>query len=171
MDICLEKSWIYHAILRCVHGWNSRKLLPILGPCLQNEPIHDSWMQHILLFIFSNFSNISKRLISHDDRILRSNLLRHTLRTIFTVFWSYSLLVIFKEYQNGEPSDFFSRLIGAAYATYILHQWIVVPLAAGLAYSNMHPTLVMLILSGVSPFLDWGAGFLLKAIPGASMVL
>jgi hypothetical protein len=51
-----------------------------------------------------------------------------------------------------------------AYATYIVHQWIV-------AYTEIYPLLVILILSGVSPILAWALGILLKAIPGAKTVL
>ena len=70
----------------------------------------------------------------------------------YAVFWSYSLLVLFKEYKNEEPSRTFSTLIGAAYAAYIVQQYIIVPLAVGLAYASIHPLLVILILCVVSPF-------------------
>jgi glucans biosynthesis protein C len=90
---------------------------------------------------------------------------------VFAAFWSYSLLVLFKEYHNAEPSKTFSALIGAAYATYIAHQYVVVPLAVGLAYASIHPLLVVLVLSLASPPLAWAAGLALKAIPGSSIVL
>jgi hypothetical protein len=89
----------------------------------------------------------------------------------FAVFWSYSLLVLFKEYQNGKPSHVFSRLIGSAYAAYIVQQWIVIPSAVGLAYTNIPPFAVILVLIATSPFFAWGVGLLLKAIPGANKVL
>jgi hypothetical protein len=90
---------------------------------------------------------------------------------LFAVFWSYSLLVLFKEYQNAKPSKVFSKIIGAAYATYIVHQWVIIPLAVGFAYTNIHPMAVSVILAIVSPFLSWGLGLLLKAIPGANNIL
>ena len=89
----------------------------------------------------------------------------------FAVCWSYSLLVLFKEYQNGEPSKFFSRLIGSAYSTYIVHQYIVVPITVGLAYADIHPLIVILILCVVCPLPAWGLGMLFKAIPGSSIIL
>lgn len=89
----------------------------------------------------------------------------------FAVFWSYSLLGYFKEYRNAKPSQFFSRLIGSAYATYIVHQWIIIPLAVGLAYTSLYPIVVILILVAVSPPLAWSAGLLLKAIPGSDMII
>ncbi|EKX41713.1 hypothetical protein GUITHDRAFT_141716 [Guillardia theta CCMP2712] len=89
----------------------------------------------------------------------------------FAVFWAYSLLVLFKEYQNGNPTQIQSQIIGSAYATYIIHQWIIVPLAIAFAYTNLYPLVVSLILSLVSPFLAWGVGIALKAIPGSSIIL
>jgi len=89
----------------------------------------------------------------------------------FAVFWSYSLLGYFKEYRNVKPSQFFSRLIGSAYATYIAHQWIIIPIAVGLAYTSLYPIIVILILCVVSPPLAWSAGLLLKAIPGSDKII
>ena len=90
---------------------------------------------------------------------------------IYAVFWSYSVLVFFKEYQNWKPSQTFSRFIGATYATYIIHQWIIIPIAVGLTYTNIIPILVILILILVAPILSWSAGMLLKTIPGSSNIL
>jgi hypothetical protein len=89
----------------------------------------------------------------------------------YAVFWSYSLLGLFKEYQNSEPTVFISKLIGAAYATYIVHQWIVIPLAVGFAHTSIYALVIILILSIITPVLSWGAGLLLKSIPGSSKVL
>lgn len=89
----------------------------------------------------------------------------------FAVFWSYSLLGYFKEYRNAKPSQFFSRLIGSAYATYIAHQWVIIPIAVGLAYTSLYPIIVILILLVVSPPLSWSAGLLLKAIPGSGKII
>ena len=89
----------------------------------------------------------------------------------FAVFWSYSLLVLFKEYCNTEPSKFVSKLIGSAYATYIIHQWIITPLAAGLAYTSTPSIVVIIILCFLAPPLSWSAGLVLKMIPGSQRIL
>jgi hypothetical protein len=89
----------------------------------------------------------------------------------YALFFSYSLLVLFKQYQNTLPNAFFSKLIGGAYATYIIHQWIVIPLAIGFAYTSLSPGLVILLLCIIAPPLSWAAGLLLKMIPGSTRVL
>ena len=90
---------------------------------------------------------------------------------VFAVFWSYSLLVLFKEYQNRKLTVIFTRASSSAYATYIIHQWIIIPLAVGLAYTNITPIVVILILVALAPFLAWCSGMLLKAVPGSSSIL
>ena len=80
----------------------------------------------------------------------------------FAVFWSYSWsysLVIFKEYQNGKQSKFFSRVIGSAYATHVVHQYIVVPTSVGVAYADIHSLLAMLILC-----VEWEAKYFITHI-------
>jgi hypothetical protein len=89
----------------------------------------------------------------------------------FAVFMSYSLLVLFKEYYNTPPSWLIVKLIGAAYAAYIVHQWVVIPIAVGLAYTNIYPLLVVLILMLVAPILSFLIALLLKAIPGSERIL
>ncbi len=89
----------------------------------------------------------------------------------FAVFWSYSLLVLFKIYQNGEPSKRRSSIIASAYATYIVHQWIIIPIAVGLAYTEIFPIFVVLILVILASPLSWCIGILLKRIPGSSLII
>jgi hypothetical protein len=89
----------------------------------------------------------------------------------FAVFWSFTLLVYFKEYQNAPPSNFTARLIAAAYSAYILHAWIVVPLTVALAYTNLYPLVVFLILAIPSVLLSMLLALLVKSIPGSHLIL
>jgi len=89
----------------------------------------------------------------------------------FALFWSYALLVIFKTYFNGEPSKRVSYFIGAAYSTYIIHQWVVIPIAVGFAYLTLHPLLVIFLLCLTANPSSWICGILLKMIPGSDIIL
>jgi hypothetical protein len=89
----------------------------------------------------------------------------------YAFFFAYSLLVIFKEFQNAKPSKIVTKVIDTAHATYIMHQWAVVPMAIALAYFNLHPLLAIFILCLITPFLSWGAGMLIKKIPKSDKII
>jgi hypothetical protein len=84
---------------------------------------------------------------------------------------SYALLVVFKEYQNTQPSTFVTKLIGAAYSAYIIHQWVVIPLAVALSFTEIYPLLVVLILILVAVPLSFGIAIIIKTIPGSDKIL
>jgi glucan biosynthesis protein C len=122
-------------------------------------------------FMFQTFQTYLFEILRSSLGFYLHTFLVTLFEQFFAVFWSYSLLGYFKEYHNVKPSQFFSRLIGSAYATYIAHQWIIIPIAVGLAYTSLYPIIVILILLAVSPPLAWSAGLLLKAIPGSDKIL
>ena len=125
----------------------------------------------IFFWVFQLFQTFMYEILRSSMGFYAHLLFITIFEQFFAVFWSYSVLALFKEYQNEKPSMFFSRLIDSAYATYIVHQWIIIPLAVAFAYTDLYPLVVILILAIASPFLSWGAGMLLKAIPGSDIIL
>jgi hypothetical protein len=89
----------------------------------------------------------------------------------FAVFFAYFMIILFKKYFDQEPKPFVKKVIHAAYATYIMHQWVVIPIAVAFAYTNIYPLLVILLIALFSCPISWGVGLLMKMIPGAQMFL
>jgi hypothetical protein len=89
----------------------------------------------------------------------------------FAVFFSYFMIILFKKYFDREPKPFMKKCISAAYATYIMHQWVVIPIAVGFAYTNIHSLLVILLITLFACPISWGIGLLMKMIPGSHFIL
>jgi hypothetical protein len=90
---------------------------------------------------------------------------------LYAIFFAYSLLLIFKEWQNIESTKIWKKLIEAAYATYIIHQWVIIPLAVGFAYTDIAPILIIFILMIIAPPISWIFGILLKMIPKSEIFI
>jgi len=101
-----------------------------------------------------------------------STLLITFFEQFFAIFFSMLLLVLFKIYWNTKPKyTLVNKIINASYATYIIHQWIIIPVAVGLAYTNIHPFGVIIILCFVTPILSFGCGIGIKLLPKADMIV
>jgi hypothetical protein len=165
---CGWKLGVFNAIRDCVYNGYSRKFLSILGPCTKEIWLHLERVSFSLVECW--YFKYILVILSVGCWLLCSSIIGNFFWTIFfAVFWSYTVLVLFKFYFDSQPSYLFRKITGAAYATYIVHQWVIIPIAVGLAYTNLYPFLV--IICAISPFLSWRFGLLLKLVPGSDIIL
>ncbi len=91
---------------------------------------------------------------------------------LFAVFMSYTVLVVFKEYQNTKPSTFVTKLIGAAYSAYINSSMGCYSLGSCTVFYGDIP-----FASGAPPPfgcsvpLSFGIAIIIKTIPGSDKIL
>jgi hypothetical protein len=113
-------------------------------------------------------------LLTHPSKSGRlRNLAVFTLwEQFFACAWTAGLLVTLRERANVRPGRVGAIVIGAAYATYIMHPMVVTGLMAGFgAIPGMTWAARALAMAPLAVLASWAMGAALKAIPGASRVL
>ncbi|GBF97291.1 hypothetical protein Rsub_09982 [Raphidocelis subcapitata] len=102
----------------------------------------------------------------------RNSLLFTLWQQFFACAWIAGLLVTLRELGNVRPGRVGGVVIGAAYATYLVHPVVVTGLlAAFAAIPGMSWAARAFAMAPVAVVASWAIGAALKAIPGASRVL
>lgn len=81
------------------------------------------------------------------------------------------LLVLFRERFNKQPGAFWSALIGAAYAAYIIHVLVVVVIQMGFDGLALAPFVKFLLVTLIGIVLSYGIGHLMRMVPGAKRII
>lgn len=91
---------------------------------------------------------------------------------IFAVFWSFGLLVAFREVVGGRTGGKVGRVIvGAAYTAYILHPLVIVSYDRALIPLYLQPAAAAAVLAALVVPTTWIVAALVREIPGAKRVL
>ena len=89
----------------------------------------------------------------------------------FAVLWSVGLLVFAREKVNITPNKVGTVIIGAAYAVYIIHPFVLTCYGRAFEVVPIHAIAKMVIVALLLNITTWPLGACLKAIPYADKVL
>lgn len=89
----------------------------------------------------------------------------------FAVIWSVGLVVLFRERLNITPNKVRAIVIGAAYAVYIIHPFVLACYGRAFAGVPIHSIAKMVIVAVLLNVTAWPLGAGVKAIPFADRVL
>lgn len=89
----------------------------------------------------------------------------------FAVLWSVGLMVFARENVNFNPNTFGAIIIGAAYAVYIIHPFVLTCYGRAFQAVSVHNIAKMVIVALLLNITTWPLGAGLKAIPYADRVL
>lgn len=81
------------------------------------------------------------------------------------------LLVLFRERINKKPGKVLAAMIGAAYAVYIIHWWVVVGIQAGFEAVDLAPFIKFVLVTILAIVLSFIIGYLIRLIPGVKKIL
>ncbi len=81
------------------------------------------------------------------------------------------LLVLFREKINKKTGRVLAAMIGAAYAVYIIHWWVVVGVQAGFEAFDLAPFVKFVLVTILAIALSFGIGHLMRLVPGAKKIL
>jgi surface polysaccharide O-acyltransferase-like enzyme len=81
------------------------------------------------------------------------------------------LLVLFRERLNKKPGRLLAAMIGAAYAVYIIHWWVVVGIQAGFESVDLAPFTKFVLVTILAIALSFFLGHLMRLIPGVKKIL
>ena len=81
------------------------------------------------------------------------------------------LLVLFRERINKKPGRVLAAMIGAAYAVYIIHWWVVVGIQAGFEAVDLAPFIKFVLVAILAIALSFFLGHLMRLIPGVKKIL
>ena len=98
------------------------------------------------------------------------------------VFWSLwealicvglcvGLLVLFREWDNGQTGKPLLLMAGAAYAAYIVHLLVVIGIQFGLDAVALTPFTKFVLVALLGTILSFGIGHLARQLPGAKKIL
>jgi glucan biosynthesis protein C len=90
---------------------------------------------------------------------------------LFALFYSISLLVMFREFLNFTPNGLGKRIIGGAYTAYIMQYFAIIPFGLLLIGWDVHVLVKMFITMILSVIVAWAIAILIKCIPGIDRVL
>ncbi|KAJ1531180.1 hypothetical protein HK096_007819, partial [Nowakowskiella sp. JEL0078] len=116
------------------------------------------WMTFSIMFL-SNFSMLlgGLNILSFCYCVLEMG---------FAIFFFWSLLTWFRDSFNKAPTKLESKIASAAYAAYIIHPLVVIPVVLILEIWNTLPIVWIVIGAPVSIVIAFTLGILLKLIPG-----
>lgn len=81
------------------------------------------------------------------------------------------LLVLFRERINKKTGRVLAAMIGATYAVYIIHWWVVVGIQAGFEAVDLGPFVKFVLVAILAIALSFGIGYLMRLVPGAKKIL
>ena len=94
-----------------------------------------------------------------------------SFESLFVLFYSVALLVFFREYLNFTPNAFGKRVIGGAYAAYIMQYFAIIPFGLLLIGWDVHVLVKIFITMILSVIVSWAIAILIKCIPGIDRIL
>ncbi|KNE58909.1 hypothetical protein AMAG_04446 [Allomyces macrogynus ATCC 38327] len=98
-------------------------------------------------------------------------LLMSVVEQAYAVTVSAAILMIFRDRYNGAPNRIWMRLIGAAYAVYIVHPLVVAPLYVPFMSWAVVGWFKWIVLFVLATLLSWLIGVAAKLVPFADRVL
>ena len=94
-----------------------------------------------------------------------------TWEALICVGLCVGLLVLFREWRNGQPDKLFSAMAGASYGAYIIHIFGVVGIQMGLHKTALPPFIKFVIVTLIGIPLCFGISHLVRQVPGAKKIL